>query len=242
MPEPRTQHWWLCFSPHWELTPWWGWRGRWWPWRSGSPAWLGCLSVPRGHSHRTEPHLRSRGWWPRARHRVPRPDTWCSTRSILQGETERSGLVYWYKISPKATKSFNNRNIKKKGKQIDAWKCKHEQARLLQHDTASLWWWHLVQYLTTFFPLPLGYYSCAGTCVFHVPPVGDESSTHAVRASRSSLRVYRRRTTLLPVRHVEWLIIASFTVSVRSLGAQWGVLNITCRQRYMLASFSTLSS
>lgn len=63
------------------------------------------------------------------------------------------------------------------------------------------------------------------------------SQTCAGRASCLSFWVYKRRTTLLPVRHVKRLIIASFTVSVCSLWAQLGVLNITCELRYMLTSY-----
>lgn len=46
------------------------------------------------------------------------------------------------------------------------------------------------------------------------------------------------RTTFLPVRLVVVLIVASFTVSVRSLRPQLGALNITWKLRYILSSCS----
>lgn len=78
-------------------------------------------------------------------------------------------------------------------------------------------WWNPPQHPPAFCPLPLNGGSCVETCVDAVIP------------SHLSLCIYARRTALLLVGRVVRLIIASSTGGARSLWAQPGVLNITCK-------------
>lgn len=192
-----------------RLTPWRGWRGRWWPWRSGSPAWSGCRSAPRGRSRRTAPRLRSRGWWPPARRRALRPDTWCSTRSILQkgGDSKRRRVDPLIQRQPPLCGNKPQTKMKRKNG-AGCSKITHNAAR------APL--------MMTLTATPLVH------CCFIV----------TVQKTCVDVHSDKWRTTLLPVKLVLLLIIASFTVGVCSLGAQLGALNITWKLRYMLSSCS----